>query len=100
MLTTDQKESILRKAGVLVPPFPARRWPVQERYLREGACMPKEELEADAEQRAAADAWARAIQTLYVEFTAARAARSLREAEQARSDQALQRASSDAWEHG
>jgi hypothetical protein len=93
MLTTSQKAHILARAGVAVPAFPARRLPVQERYLREGARVPQEELDADAEQRAAAERWNREIETLYVAHAAARAAKSLRDSEEAQQLDMLRRAS-------
>jgi hypothetical protein len=61
MLTTSHKASILRKAGVAVPAQPV-----------------------DADMHAAGSGWAKAIETLYVAYVAARAAKSLRDAEEAR----------------
>ena len=60
MLTRHRKEKILRKAGIPVPPFPARRLPLQERHMRDAAKVAQEEREADAEQRAAVQAWRQA----------------------------------------
>jgi hypothetical protein len=94
MLTTSQKAHILAKAGVAVPAFPARRLPVQERYLREGARVPREERDADAEQQAAARRWVEEIETRYVAHAAARAAESLRDAEEAQQLDRLRRAAS------
>ena len=74
MLTTDQKETILRRAGVAVPAFPSR-------------------YSSDQQHQSAAAQWARTIDTLFVEYSAARAARSLRDAEEARQLGALRRAS-------
>lgn len=50
MLTTSQTANILAKAGIIAPAFPARRLPVQERDLHEGARNPQQELGADAEE--------------------------------------------------
>ena len=61
MLTTSHKASILRKAGVAVPAQPI-----------------------DADMHVAGTGWANAIETLYVAYVAARAAKSLRDAEEAR----------------
>lgn len=83
MLTTSQKSHILAKAGVMVPPFPARRLPVQERHLLRGAKAPQDELDADAEQAVAVAQWHKLVESLYVEYSAARAARSLRESAEA-----------------
>lgn len=46
MLTASQKCNILVKAGQEVPPFPARRLPVQERFLHKGLRIPQEEIDA------------------------------------------------------
>ncbi|SFM55696.1 hypothetical protein [Variovorax sp. OV329] len=58
MLSTQQKSQILKKAGRTAPAMPAGNGP---------------EL----------DAWKREIENLYVSYVAARAARSLRESEEA-----------------
>ena len=86
MLTIDQKETILRKAGVAVPAFPIPRLARQDRDRDEGVRVPSEEREAHAAHKAAAAQWARTIETLYVEYVTARAAGSLRNAEEARLD--------------
>ena len=65
MLTLHRKEKILRKAGIPVPPFPARRLPLQERHLRAAARVPQEERDADTEQRAAVQAWRQAVDALH-----------------------------------
>ena len=90
MLNTGQKAKILAKAGVAIPAFPARRLPIQERHLLRGEFAPPEELEADAEQAAAVDHWTRYVGDLYAVHMAARAARSLRESEEASSLYRLQ----------
>ena len=83
MLTTDQKETILRRAGVAVPAFPSPRASDQQQQQQQQADGPKN----------AAEQWARTIDTLFVEYSAARAARSLREAEETRQLGALREAS-------
>ena len=83
MLTTGQKANILAKAGDAVPAFPARRLPIQERHLLKGVDACPEELEADAQQAQAVARWSRQIEDMYVVHVAARAARSLREAQAA-----------------
>lgn len=65
MLSISQKESILRKAGYRLPPFPVRRLPVQERYLERGVRVPQEEIEADRAHVAAVRASREAIERLY-----------------------------------
>lgn len=69
MLTTDQKEAILRRAGVTVPPFPS------------GAMQNDEGAPGFA---IAVEQWARSIETLYVAYVARRAAQSLRDDEASR----------------
>ena len=74
MLTTNRKANLLAKSGVAVPAFPARRLPIQERHLRKGARVPREELEADAQQAEAVARWSLQIEDMYVVYVAARAA--------------------------
>lgn len=96
MLSISQKAAILTKVGIEVPRFPARRLPIQDRYLREGAHVPYDELEADLEQRAAAERWTKVVEDLFASYTAARAAKSLRKAGQAGSLAFLRQANSGA----
>ena len=70
MLNTDQKEAILRRAGVAVPSFPERHPDAHGR-----------DRDAEAEQQVALQRWTEAIDMLYVQYAAARAAQSLRDAE-------------------
>ena len=72
MPSSSRQVNILLKAGVQVPPFPARRLPVQERYLREGVRVPQEELDADAEQLQAAEQWRSTVESMYQALVAAR----------------------------
>ena len=72
MPSTSRQVNILLKAGVQVPPFPARRLPVQERYLREGVRIPQEELDADTAQRRAVEQWRSSVQSMYEALVAAR----------------------------
>ena len=83
MLTTDQKETILRKAGFAVPAFPTRPLRAREHDQPEHAGAPTKDLGEDAAMRAAAAEWVKTIDTLYVEYSAARAAKSLRDADEA-----------------
>ncbi|MBT2304030.1 hypothetical protein J7E70_26685 [Variovorax paradoxus] len=91
MLTTDQKETILRRAGVAVPAFPSSRSCDQQQQADARPIL-KDHLQAD-EQRNVAQRWARTIDAPFVEYSAARAARSLRGAEEARRLGALRDAS-------
>lgn len=70
MLSISQKESILRKAGVPVAPFPVRRLPVQERYRERNVHVPPEELEADREHAAAVRAWRQKLEACYADYMA------------------------------
>lgn len=83
MLTTSQKAGILAKVGIAVPRFPECRLPVEERHPREGIGIPHAEPDADNEQRAAAVAWQTTVENLHATYVAARAAKSLRDAQQA-----------------
>ena len=74
MLTTGQKAHLLAKSGVAVPAFPARCLPIQERHLRKGARVPREELDADAQQAEAVARWTLQVEDMYVVYVAARAA--------------------------
>jgi hypothetical protein len=91
MLTTDQKEVILRRAGVVIPNFPIPR--LSDRQPQ-GDAMPKTQTlpHTGAKRGTAAEQWAHAINVLFVEYSAARAAKSLRDAEEARLLDALRQA--------
>lgn len=71
MLTTVQKADILRKSGVEIPACP--------------------EVTRD---------WARRVDALFVDYVAARAAKSLRDAEEARQLELLRRMSVRSWGKG
>jgi len=80
MLSPSQKAHLLKKAGTPVPPFPARRIPVEERFLRPGAKIPKEQRDADTEQRAAVAVWSQQVEALYAAHLARRSATCLAQA--------------------
>lgn len=93
MLSTEQKEVILRKAGIATPPYPHRRSLLQEGDQDGEASASPRQLVAgngddadarDAAEAHATDAWIRAVDKLYSDYALARAAHSLREAEHAR----------------
>ncbi|MEJ8851851.1 hypothetical protein [Variovorax rhizosphaerae] len=94
MLSTEQKEVILRKAGVTTPPFPRRRLPLQDGDQDGEASASHRQLVAGtgdsgdqaavARRDEATDAWIKAVDKLYADYALARAAHSLREAEHAR----------------
>lgn len=84
MLTTDQKEVILRRAGVAIPAFPVRNLPSQPQQQQgDPSPLGRMRLQAGAEPRTAVDQWSRTIDALFAEYSADRAARSLREADEA-----------------
>jgi hypothetical protein len=74
MPSLSVKETVLRKAGVAIPRYPERRWPLQERYRVPGAGVPQRELDADAQLEAAVTVWTRNVEDLYTALTAARTA--------------------------
>jgi hypothetical protein len=65
MLTLSQKEAILRKAGMVVRPFPARRIPLQHRHDRTSINYPNEEREADIALEREVQEWKQGIAALY-----------------------------------
>lgn len=71
MLTLSQKESILRKAGIVVRPFPVRRIPFQLRYDRLSEHCPEEERAADIALELEVQEWKEGIATLYSAWLAA-----------------------------
>jgi hypothetical protein len=83
MLTTRQKAAILAKAGLPVPAFPACGLPTSERHRCRGVEALQEELDAETQQATAVMQWGQQIEDMYVVHVAARAARSLREAQDA-----------------
>ena len=80
MLTVAQKANILRKAGIPVPPGP-------DEEPHESGASPT------AEPALTAEAWATTVNVVFVTYAAARAAKSLRDAEEARQLQALRQMS-------
>ena len=91
MLTTDQKATILRRAGTPVPDFPTGRRASQAPDACEST-TPGAAPGTTTASQAPMEEWAANIDTLYVEYVARRAAKSLRDAEEARQLSALQRA--------
>jgi hypothetical protein len=91
MLTPEQKETILRKAGVAVPAIPSRNLASQQQQA-DGERIPKQNAQLDG-RHDPFEQWARAIDALFAEYTAARAAKSLRDAEEIRRLAALRQAS-------
>jgi hypothetical protein len=98
MLTPEQKETILRKAGVAVPAFPSRNVAGQQQQQADGERILKQDAQVDG-RHDPFEQWVRTIDALFVEYTAARAAKSLRDAEEIRRLAAL-RQPSDAGARG
>jgi hypothetical protein len=73
MLTTSLKAEILQRTGVAVPPRPE-------------AILPIDTVDTEAMLR-----WNHAVETLFVEYAAARAAKSLRDSEEHKQLCALRR---------
>ncbi len=86
MLTPLQKANVLGKAGVKIPACPDRR-----------AAELATDLRAGAGAETAMMNWIRAIEVLFATYAAARAAKSLREAEEARSMVMLRQLSARSW---
>jgi len=84
MLTTDQKEAILRGAGVATPAFPSPGVLWRQQRQHDAAPGSGTNPQAGMDPVTAAKQWADAINTLFVAYSAARAARGLRKAEEAR----------------
>jgi hypothetical protein len=84
MLTTDQKEVILRGAGVATPAFPSPGVLWRQQRPHDAAPDCRTNAQAGMNPGMAAKQWADAINTLFVAYSAARAARGLRKAEEAR----------------
>jgi hypothetical protein len=80
MLTVAQKANILRKAGIPVPPGP-------------GEDSPEDGTPLSAAPVLTAEAWAATVNVVFVTYAAARAAKSLRDAEEARQLQTLRQLS-------
>jgi len=81
MLTIFQKATILSKAGFEVPACPAV----------DTSTSPTSVVSQKMQE------WGKAIETMYVAYVAARAAKSLRDAEESRQTDMLRRLSLNAW---
>lgn len=88
MLTILQKANILSKVGFDVPVRPDDDLST---HAVTGTAVKPEGISQKAHD------WAKAIETLYVAYVAARAAKSLRDSEEARQNTMLQKLSSKAY---
>ena len=91
MLTSTHKASILRKTGIAVPTAPYEQRPQEP--VDVGGAGGSRPSPADARRKSAFQAWAAAVDVLYVTFAAARAAKNLRDAEEVRQLDMLRRMS-------
>jgi hypothetical protein len=80
MLSTDQKAWILKSAGLEVPPLLRRSGSTDEGFLSDSSTAGEDADEASAQGAEAA--WQRTVDVLFSIYSAARAAKSLREAEE------------------
>lgn len=83
MPTRSQKIAILARAGVAVPTFPSRDVPDQDRRRLEGNRAPQKGPQGDAQHDEAVVDWSKQVDDLFATYAMSRAARSLREAEEA-----------------
>lgn len=65
MLSISQKESILRKAGIAIPPFPARRLPHPVRFDDDGTCYTDAERAANEQLQRSVLRWKEDVEDLY-----------------------------------
>jgi hypothetical protein len=94
MLTAIKKALILRQVGIDVPRFPGISASASLRhFVQEGSASP-EQCDSEALHAKAVERWNQQIEVLFVIYTAARTAKCLREAEQARQMDMLRRANS------
>jgi hypothetical protein len=82
MLSHQKKAAILTSTGTAVPPYPTFRSPIHA-------------MSSDPEQARAVAAWNQTIDMLFVDYAAARAAKSLRDSEHALQLESLRRANGD-----
>jgi hypothetical protein len=91
MLSTLQKAAVLAKAGFRVPDCPMNPPALHYSVVDQAAGASSNERRTPAGQDPVAQNWSKAIETLYVAYAAARAAKSLRDAEEARQMDMLRR---------
>jgi len=91
MLTTAQKAHILQRSGVSVPAVPAGIDLMNHRQSHQGTGSMQERPAAEDSSDEAVREWVAAVDVLFVNYAAARAAKSLRDAEEVRQLDALRR---------
>jgi hypothetical protein len=84
MLTLNEKASILTQIGIQVPVLPTSCMTSQEQHFPHRVGHSLQDSEADTENIQSLTRWRHEIDILYVIYTASRAAKGLRQAEQAR----------------
>ncbi|MDM0015855.1 hypothetical protein QTH87_25675 [Variovorax sp. J22P168] len=88
MLTTDQKEAILLRAGVSVPPFPRTGTITAERVHEAEQEVLRTSKEVASTRASQIEQWAQQVEDLYVAYVAHRAAKSLHDDQAARTSSA------------
>lgn len=83
MLTSQQKANLLIRTGAAVPAFPVRDMSAVTPPMPAKGDAQKSGCRQDVDHATAVRYWEQNIDTLYVDYVAARAARSLRESEEA-----------------
>lgn len=84
MLTIDQKAAILRRTGIAVPPMPSDGVTGGETGTPSTTVPSSSDISLTPTQTNAMRQWSSAVNTAFVSYVAARAAKGLREAEEAR----------------
>lgn len=96
MLSHQKKAAILVKTGTVVPPFPTLPSSGRTGISGQGADRPVDGWDPEVEQAHAVAAWNRIIDGLFVNYAAARAAKSLRDSERVSQLEGLRRANGGA----
>jgi len=94
MLAAAQKAAILRRSGIAVPAAPVEAVALDGAEAQAQAAGRADEGAQEAARESALGEWTAKINALFVAYVAARAAKSLREAEAARQLDELRRMSS------
>jgi hypothetical protein len=92
MLTVEQKATILARAGSDVPPFPRPESTHADALQGPGSETLSEAHDAQARQAGAVARWNQEVEVLFSYYLAARAAKSLRDAESVKQMAMLRRA--------
>jgi hypothetical protein len=83
MLTIAQKANILFKVGITVPGFPLRRSSIGAEHPSQKTNASADQLEGEQHHTKEVAKWNHEVEALYVQYVVYRAAKSLRESEEA-----------------